>query len=198
MKDCNLRPAWDSANGCSCRPLCPPPENGCGGAKDNFLMQRILGSGRLHRRCQLYQLQPLDFPCQAAPPLQIVNATVDRTPAWEEAPCAEKGTMLLRVDVPLLLRLRDRQGCFHDSAAFITEDLRLRLCCPEQECWRGNIFLQAAARLCGNACPWEGKDCCPVRLEVLLDGFLLLPCPAFPPVPACPPNTRPWYPPAPF
>ena len=93
-----------------------------------------------------------------------------------------------------LVRLRDRQGCLFTARASLEETLRLRLCCPEQECWRGRIYLQAAARLCGNACPCDGDGCCPARLELCLEGFLLLPCAAMPPAPACPADPRPWYP----
>ena len=157
-------------------------------------MQRILGSGRLHRRCQSYHLRLETLPCQAAGPIQAVDVTAEQSPIWEEAPCPERNAMELRVQVPLRVRLQDRQGCLFTSRASLEETLRLRLCCPEQECWRGRVYLQAAVRLCGNACPCDGDGCCPARLELWLEGFLLLPCAAMPTAPACPADPRPWYP----
>lgn len=202
---CNCGP-WQGG----CRPPCPPEETDrppcpgrpyppdCGapcGPRGNFLMQRILGSGKLHRRCQAYKLLLETLPCQAAGPMQVVDVTAaDQCPRWEETPCPERNAMELLVQVPLLVRLRDRQGCLFTARASLEETLRLRLCCPEQECWRGRIYLQAAARLCGNACPCDGDGCCPARLELCLEGFLLLPCAAMPPAPACPADPRPWYP----
>ena len=126
--------------------------------------------------------------------LMVDVTAADQSPSWEEAPCPERNAMELRVQVPLLVRLRDRQGCLFTARASLEETLRLRLCCPEQDCWRGRIYLQAAARLCGNACPCDGDGCCPARLELCLEGFLLLPCAAMPPAPACPADPRPWYP----
>ena len=209
MKDCDRPCAWDQRpRKDECRPPCPPPGcggpagcpcgGGCGlpcGPRGNYLMQRILGSGRLHRRCQTYDLQLTNLPCQAAAPLQAVDVTAsDHPPVWEALPCPERGALALLVRLPLLVRLRDRQGCLFTAQAVIEETLRLRLCCPEQESWRGSIYLQGAARLCSCACPCGGDGCCPARLEVCLEGFLLLPCAAFPPAPACPGDERPWYP----
>lgn len=158
-----------------------------------FLMHRILGSGKTHRRCQCYPLSVDSFPCQGTPPYTLINATVSGKLTCQEIPCHEKGAILLQVSIPLSLQLRDGQGCIFTVAAAIEDQVRLHCSCPQAECWRGQIHLQAAVRLCSctQFCqegPWEA------RLEVILEGFLLTACPvAGPGRPHCPPP-RPWYP----
>ena len=156
-------------------------------------MQRILGCGKLHRRRQCYSLCLDGLSCQAQPPLSVIDAAVCGAPQWEEVPCQERGVVLLRVTVPLTLRLRDACGCFFTAESSLEEQLRIRLSCQECECWRGQIFVQAAARLCANACPCE-QNCCDTSLELLLEGFILAPCSVGAPCPPACPDNRPWYP----
>lgn len=167
---------------------CPPPE--CAG---NFLMQRILAGGKLHRRCQCYSLYPDSLPCDGTAPYTLVDAALSAAPTWQEIPCHERGTLLLQVILPLALRLRDSTGCLSTAHAAIEEQLRLHCSVPEAECWRGQIYVQGAVRPCGCAqiCQSGVFD---ARLEVVLEGFLLAACPMGAPAhPPCPAQ-KPWYP----
>ena len=158
-----------------------------------FLMQRILASGRMHRRRQCYPLCLEEVPPEARPPYAVVDAMACGMPGWTEVNCPERGAILLQVTVPLALRLRDGGGCVFQARSTLRECLKLRLACPEAECWRGQIFVQAAVRLCGGACPAEHGQC-ETPLEVLLEGWMLSPCTMGRPQPAPCPDARPWYP----
>ena len=187
--------ATDPHPSCSCdRPARPQPPRHPSGP---FLLHRILGTGKTHRRCQCYPLSVDSFPCQGTPPYTLINATTCGELTWQELPWHEKGAVLLQVSIPLALQLRDSQGCIFSVSSSIEDQVCLHCFCPEAECWRGQIHLQAAVRLCGcpQFCqerPWEA------RLEVILEGFLLTACPVSGPgKPPCPPP-RPLYPESPF
>ena len=155
-------------------------------------MQRVLGSGKLHRRRECYPLC-LELPGAADAPFSVLAVWADGAPCYEELPCHERGAALLSVSIPLAVQLRDAAGrCFTLSAA-IQEELRLRCACPEQECWRGQIYLQAAARLAGSCC-LDGTGCGSLPLELILEGYILTSCMMGAPVaPPCP-EAKPWYP----
>ena len=156
-------------------------------------MQRILACGKLHRPRQCYSLCLDHLPAPARPPFTVVDAAVSAAPCWTEMPCCQRGALRLEVTVPLTLRVRDGCGRFYTASATLEDELRLRLSCPENECWRGQIFVQAAVRLCGNCCPCD-PGCCEAPLEVMLEGYVLAPCAMGVPAPSCRPEPRPWYP----
>ena len=198
--------AFNGRSRCGCNPPpCPSPcpsqpAPPCGCPPDapslrgNFLMQRILGCGKLHRRRQCYPLYLTGLPAQANPPFQVVDAMVSASPRWEEQPCHERNAILLRVTVPLTLRVRDDCGCFFTAESSLEEQLRIRLSCQEGEWWRGQIFVQAAVRPWGSACACQ-QNGCDLPLELLLEGFVLSPCTMG--TSACPPpcpDSLPWYP----
>lgn len=176
---------------CDCHRPAPP----CPSRKPvpSFLMQRILASGKIHRRCQCYSLHPDAFPCQGTPPYTLINAAVCGQLSWQEMPCHEKGAILLQVSIPLSLQIRDETGNIFTAYAAVEEQIRLHCTGTNAECWRGQIYLQAAARLCSciQFCQEGPLD---ARLEIILEGFLLTACPiSGPGKPPCPPP-RPWYP----
>ncbi len=157
-----------------------------------YLMQRILASGCLHRRRQCYPLCLRGLPEPLCPPLTVADAFVCAAPQWEETCCRDHTGLDFLVTVPLLLRLRDGAGRVSSAQSWLQENLRLCPRTPQRECWRGQVFVQAAVRLAGRAECRE--ECCSVPLEVLIEGYLLAPC-ALNPCPDrnCPPP-RPWYP----
>ena len=168
---------------------CSPPQ-----PRGQYLIQKIIGSGKLHRRSQVYCLYPACIPAQARPPFTVVDVITAGDPAWEEAPCPERCALLIRVFIPLLVRIRDCNGCLYTVSARIEDEFRLRVSCPEHECWRGQIFVQAAVRLCGSACRCScAEEGIRTPLEVMVEGFLLVPCPVGTGQPPCPPP-KPWYP----
>ena len=112
----------------SCRPPCPPPDSPP--ASCAFLMQKILGCGRLHLRQRHYTLCLSGLPCQAKPPFSLLAAAVCGTPGFEETPCHERNALRLIVTLPLSLRLRDCDGNIYSAAAAIEEAVTLRLNAP--------------------------------------------------------------------
>lgn len=176
------------------RPVPPQPPLSCGGS---YLMQRILAAGKALRRPAVIPLCPQQIPRDARAPFTVLEAHVYGEPHWQEAPCCRRGAMTLLVRVPLALRLRDACGACFLVHADAEEELILTRRCPEGDLWRGQIFVQAAAR------PWRGYpafrgDSCDVPVELLIEGFLLSPCAmGCPDRPACP-DGRPLYPQARF
>lgn len=197
--------------GCGCgRPMPRPDRTPCGsrprpsenhpcdyaptpGPCGEYLMQRILASGRLARRRACYPVSLNSLPEQAQPPFTILEAVSCYAPCWEEAPCRDRWGVTLLVTVPLTLRVRDGNGCVYTVSTEIQEELRLRCLCSASECWRGQPMIQAAVRLAGRPCPCDSLQC-DVALEVYIEGYLIAPCAVGHPEHNC--NTRPlpWYP----
>ena len=183
----------------SCRPPCPPPDSPP--ASCAFLMQKILGCGRLHLRQRHYTLCLSGLPCQAKPPFSLLAAAVCGTPGFVEAPCHERNALRLIVTLPLSLRLRDCDGNIFSAAAAIEEAVTLRLQCPCAESWRGQIVVQGAVRAV-NSCGCRGgcgcgegggcNACAPTleaTLETVIDAFLIAPAAMGAP---CAPPCSPW------
>lgn len=166
------------------RPPSPPPSG--------FLMQRILGSGQMHCRRKCYQLCLSCLPDTGCRPLALADVQIGGAPIWEEAPCHEKNAVLLRVTLPLSLFLRDGT-CLHRAEAAIEETLTLRFQCSPCQCWRGQITVQAAARLCGQGCVRE-NGCAEAPLEVEMHAYLIAPCSVGASPQPCCPQQKPWYP----
>ena len=187
---------------CGCRRPPPPRDEGpCRAAPDRppwpacggYLMQRVFAAGTVRRRiCHPLCLNGL--PSQAQGPFAVTDVFVCGAPQWEEVPGCRGRGLPLRVAVPLQFQVRDDCGCFYCLTDSIEENLTLRAQCPPDHCWRGQPFVQAAARLAGRACCACGSGCCEVPLEIMIEGYILAPCvmggsEASP----CPPG-RPWYP----
>ena len=175
-----------SAPACDCCPPAPP-------SPGNIFLQKILGSGRLHHRRKCYAIEVHSMPCECAGSPTLQRVSVCGMPAWEDVSCHERGVKLLRVMIPLSLEFRDCSSGIHTASGVVEEKLRLRLTCQPGDAWRGQIMLQAAARLCGSVC--ASGNCCPeVPLELILCGYLLAPYAMdYPDTPPCPPP-KPWYP----
>ena len=148
--------------------LMPPVPGPCGG----YLMQRILASGRLHKRCQCYAIRLSGLPAQAVPPFTVLNAVSCGAPKWEDGGRPNRCGAAWRVTVSLSLRVRDSCGSIYILPAEIEETLPLRYECPQAECWRGQPYAQAAVRLAGRATPCSDL-CCQLPLEVMIEGYIL-------------------------
>lgn len=174
-----------------CHPIvpCPSKEMDTG----RFLLQRIHGSGTLHRRAYRYSL-PLDnIPCHLHPPFTLVDISVSGTPVWQKIPCREKNMLRLQVHIPLLLTLCTDCGEHFTTASCIDETLMLRLSCPPSETWRCQLHVCAAVRQACACTKCTACSCSPL-LDVLLEGHLLSPCTMAGACPLpCPPD-KPWYP----
>ena len=162
-------------------PVCRP----CG---SQFLVQKVVGAGQLRQRCRSYPLC-FEIPCAAQEPVCVTDAQLCGEPQWEEIPCPECGTKLLKVTLPLRLRLRDACGhCFNTDSA-LTEEVRIRF--YESDCLSGQTFMQAQVRFCGNSCACTPGNCVP--LTVSIDAYRTTFCPVGSMRPPCPPP-KPWYP----
>lgn len=171
------------------RPM-PPEMPECG---SGYLMQRILAGGqRVFRPAELC-LCPNQLPCAAQAPFTVLEAGVIGCPQWQEIPCRRRDALALLVNVRIALRLRDACGACFSVETGAEEELLLRCRCPVQDCWRGQIVVQAAVRpYRSRGCRCRGDERIPV--EMLLEGFLLSPCTVnCPGQPACP-DQRPLYP----
>ena len=93
------RPA-ERPSPCCSRPQdragCAPPQP-CG----EYLMQRILASGRVYRRRACYPVSLNALPEQAQPPFTVLEAASCYAPCWEEAPCRDRWGKTLLVTIPL-------------------------------------------------------------------------------------------------
>ena len=179
-------------------PVRPPQEDSCNRppvpCRGGYLMQRIFASGRLHRRQGCYALCLDQLPCSAQPPFTVLEVCSCGMPQWEELPCRNRQTLLLQVQIPLQVRLRDGCGQTYMVSSSIVEELPLRYECPSNDCWRGQPYVQASVRLACRPRPCEANCPCDTPLEVLIEGYILAPCiMGCPDRPACPPSL-PWYP----
>lgn len=157
----------------------------------NYLMQRVIGRGQVLKRCARTALCP---PCGLCPcRATLKDVCVAGAPCYEELPCHERGVILLCVRIPLIARVC-ADGQVDSFPAEIEETLRIRLSCPRAECWRHQIKVSAAVRLCDAGC--LGTDgCFAARLDVCLDGYLLADCLVCDPCDeVCPPRHLPLYP----
>jgi len=192
-----LRPAP-----CGCRRPPPPREEEPWGrvpppgppAWGGYLMQRVFAAGTLRRRvCHSLCLEGL--PESAQPLFTVIDACLCGPPRWEEAPCRDPRGLLLRVSIPVQFQVRDARGCTYCLTDEIEENLPLRVNCPPDNCWRGQPFVQAAVRMAGRVSPCGCGCRCDVPLDVVIEGYILVPCvmgrPDAPP--PCPPS-KPWYP----
>ena len=155
-------------------------------------MQRILASGCIHRRRQCYPLCLNGVTEQARPPVSVMDVAVCAAPQWEEACGWNRRGLELLITVPLLIRLRDGAGCASTAQSCLQETLRLIPKAPERECWRGQVYVQAAVRLAG--CAACRDDPCSVPLEALIEGYILAPIAVNAASPVCPYPQKPWYP----
>jgi len=176
-----------------CGSLPPKRPDAPSSSTDRFLIHRILASGMLHRRCQCYSLTLEAPPCQGNPPFMIIDAALGGNPTWQEIPCHERGAMLLQVMLPLAIRIRDACGNEFTTASSLEEQISLCIFCPEQQCWRGQISVNAAIRLCSPVTIGHNGSF-DARLDVCMEAYLLSACALrSPEKPACPPS-KPWYP----
>lgn len=186
-----MKPFSHSPFCCDNRP--PKRPEAQSSSANRFLIHRILASGKLQRRCQCYSLALDALPCQGNPPFMVIDAGLGGNPTWQEIPCHERGTMLLNVMLPLAIRIRDSCGNIFTAVSSLEEQISLCIFCPDQQCWRGQISVHAAIRLCSPV-PIGHNGSFDARLDVCMEAYLLSSCALRgPESPAYPPS-KPWYP----
>ena len=166
-----------------CRPCSPQKPLPSGG----FLLPRIVAAGReWQRRCSL-TLTVDGLPMGAEPPLTLLEVTSCGQPTWETLDCDDPRATYLRVQVPLIARVRDRCNRIYTGRTAITVDVRLRHAGPRSECWRSNLLVLPCVRLICMPCSSE-QPTFDVLLEALVEVYMIRwePCLSGAPKPSCP------------
>ena len=186
-EDCGRREPCDPCGRCERREPCDP----CGRCEQRgrYLIPRVIGQGQtILRRARVRLCPDVCAPCGA----QLIGVQAAGAPYHEELTCHERGAMLLRVAVPLTLRIC-ADGCERDLPAETVQTLRIRLSCRREECWRHRVELRAVARLISPVClSYDG--CFDAALDLCIDGYLVADCVVGAQPDACPPPPRPLYP----
>lgn len=160
-----------------------------------YLMDKIVGYGKTHVRCETFRLCPEGL-CGMEEPLSLCDVTcAPQAPTYEQAGCGCRGEMTLEVTVPLVCTVRDACGRTRSACASVKCRLCIRAQCGLPECRQYGIRVQAYARLVGCARALCG-GCFEAPLELLMEGYLTKPCvlrASGDCAPDCPPP-KPWYP----
>jgi len=149
-----------SAPSCGGRPMPPCSPAPTGG----YLMQQIIGAGRVYLRYQRFSLPVCDLPCGAQPPLRLTCIQADENgirAQRRESGC--RGGAALDVHIPVSCTVCDACGDSFCLSSFLDVPVQLRLFDPRHaDCARAsaNAFVRLA-RPC---------DCrCGEQLEAWLD-----------------------------
>ena len=171
----------------------PPPDAPMDACAPAFLLQKILAAGQMHRRCAQYPVNLCSLPEDAQPPFTVNGVFLCGQPSWREEECFERRGIRLRVTLPVGIRVQDACCKSYVISQQIEEGLALHPVRSASDCWRGQIWLQAAVRL---ACPPRSirEPCGDIPLEVLINGYLLCACQSRPVSPCG--DRRPLYPPS--
>jgi len=158
-----------------------------------FLAQRILARGSVYypRKCCCLALRALSK--SICMPFTILEVWASGCPCWEEAGCPGGRDSILKVTIPLTVRLRDARGnCFLTSSQ-IEEPLRLRPLVSVCDCQRGQPFVQSSVRLADH-CSVCDDDRCSVPLEIRIEGYQIVSVPVYAPGQQPCPRPLSWYP----
>ncbi|MCL2812932.1 MAG: hypothetical protein FWD25_13730 [Clostridia bacterium] len=138
-------------------------------------MPKILASGREWVRCMEATLQVRCLPERVAQPLSICQICVSSCPprCWEDDTWRpEPRAVILMVEVPLDVILRDAEGCMHRGQSEVLVRVRVPLPFPRDQCWRNQWVTQAAVRMLGCATQACERTFC-VRLEAHVEAFMV-------------------------
>jgi len=145
------------------------------------------------------------LPETVAQPLSICQICAGTSPprsreddTWR----CEPGAVILLVEIPLEVTLRDGCGCLHCGQSEVRVRVRVPLPCPKEQCWQNQWAVQAAVRMLGCAAQTCERGFC-VRLEVNAEAYMVrsepvcrreckpqcpFPLPLFPPPSFSPPS----------
>jgi len=140
------------------------------------------------------------LPEAIAQPVSICQICAsDCPPHWREDDTCRSGprAVILLVEIPLDVTLRDAAGCLHRGQSEVFMRVRVPLPCPREQCWRNQWVIQASVRMIGCATQNCERMFC-VRLEANVEAFMVrseavcrqeckpqcaFPLPLFPPPP---------------
>lgn len=182
-----------------CPPPCPPPKSSCctkPAVSTGYLLPKILCSAREWVRCTEMNIRIHGLPELLAQPVQICEICVsNEPPRWEEdALCNhDRRALVLVVEIPLSVTLRDAEGCLHRGTSEIFVRVRVPMGAHRDECCCSQWVILPAVRMVGCATQ-SCEDIFCVRLEANVEAYLVRPeavC-RTEPRPICP--TLPLYP----
>ena len=185
-------------------PRCRRPWRSCccetSSAQGGYLLPRILASGREWVRCMEATIRVRGLPEMVAQPLSVCQICAGSAPprCWEdESWSPEPRAVILLVEIPLDVTLRDAEGCLHRGQSEVLVRVRVPLPFPREQCWRNQWVIQASVRMLG--CPTQAcEDTFCARLEANVEAFMVrseavcrrecqpqcvFPTPLFPPPP---------------
>lgn len=169
-------------------PTCmePCPQN-------RYLVNQVMGFGRLQKHGYRYPLQIDALPYGFQPPFRLHDVQVLGPVQARPVLCGCGPGCAVEVEVPLLLCLTDcNERCF-TASAFLQEKVQLHLQCHPREIWRHTLNAHAAVRLNSPCCFCCAGECAAI-LDVFIEVYLVNPCMTGPSCPQPCPENRPWYP----
>lgn len=157
---------------CTCNPSGTWWNSGCDCAAGNagYLVPRYTSIGRAFQRRITQTLCIDDIPDCAEAPLTLVAVTVSGQATWEQL--TECRQQLLRVNVPVVVQIRDCTGRCRTGHATVM--LTIPLCgnCVQQDLWRGQLYVAPCIRLAAPVTANE-DSCFDATLEVQAEVYLV-------------------------
>lgn len=157
--------AFDCRCGAHLAPPCPPD----GG----FLMQQIVGSGRVQLRCERFSLPLCGLPECVCPPLRVLEVCVSgacegmgRTTG--AACCGAPPAIQANVRIPLRVTLCDQRGCRFDACSSLEISVPMRLCRGADAAVQDVFCAHVRLARGGEAAP---ADCIQTLLDVCVQAW---------------------------
>ncbi|MBQ7455216.1 MAG: hypothetical protein IJS53_02125 [Clostridia bacterium] len=178
-----------------------PAASGCM-PNGGFLMQQIVGAGRLCLRYERFTLPIGGLPPQAAPPFRLTQVEANGNALSGQLLDCGCRAPAIQVDLPLCCQVTDSEGCRYQTASSLSLTVPLRLC-SRRELDRAQTFVNACVRLarpCNSACGEAIDAWLDGSVEVWLTACRPVwngECPPsccqapYPPLPLYPPPCRP-------
>jgi len=120
-------------------------------------------------------IQVRGLPETIAQPLSICQICASGCqPRWREDDTwrSEPRAIILLVEIPLEVTVRDADGCLHCGQSEVRVRVRVPLPCPRDQCWQNQWVIQAAVRMLGcatQACSQTFN----MRLEANVEAFMV-------------------------
>ncbi len=115
------------------------------------------------------------LPPRLPEPLTVCQiCAANQPPCWQEDEMCrnEPRAIILLVQIPLEVVVRDGVGCLHRGRSEILMRVRVALCCPRGECWQNQWVLLPSVRMNGCADYCGDATFC-VKLEACLEAYLV-------------------------
>lgn len=160
------------------RPPPPPrPPKKCERTQ-SVLLQKICCCERRSFPAHCASLLAEEIPCWAKPPFTLCMVQQSGAPPWwtplENAPHDRR--LCMRVYIPVCMQVQDACGKWFSANGTVELDMALSPSCALSECWQYQTIIYACVRMCQPpVCSDNG--CFEVRLEAVVELFLVRPEP---------------------